>query len=122
MIETTGGAAIRIAIRLCAPSVTECGFRLNSLVGDPEARACLAGVEAGQQEVLKRIEERLGHPIKVVWRFTRSANVISAWANPSELETIRSVEGVASVTEETRNEPNGRAIRIPAPPHNKTSI
>lgn len=103
-------AAVRVAIRLNAPSLTESGFRLNSLAGDPEARACQERVKAEQDAVLERIEQRLGRPLEVVWRFTRSANVISAWAYSAELDSIRSVEGVAAVTQEMRCEPGRGAV------------
>lgn len=109
-IDVNRPSAVRLAIRLSAPSVTECGFRLNSLAGDPEARACRERVMAEQEEVLRRIEQRLGRPLEVVWRFTRSANVISAWASPAELDLIRSVEGVAGVTQEMRHETAGGAV------------
>jgi len=96
---------VRVAIALDKPSVAEAGYRVNNIANDPAAQAYRAELERYQAEITRRIEALTGEPLDVVWNITLTANVISANVRLSDMERIRTVEGVASVEQETLNEP-----------------
>lgn len=100
------GETVRVAIALEGASLAEAGFTSARTSGDPEAMAYQAELEERQNAVIAMIEEALGHPLRVVWRFTRNTNAISANVLPEEIEIIRGVEGVRSVTPERLNRPH----------------
>ncbi|MBQ2062246.1 MAG: hypothetical protein II458_06175 [Oscillospiraceae bacterium] len=111
---------VRVAILLASPSVTQAGFPLSSIVRDPEAKAYQEKLKSEQDEMIRRIEKRLGHSIEVKQRLIKSVNVISANVRPDDIEVIRSIDGVASVTEEMLNELTGRTT-IPGQPGGKAT-
>ena len=96
---------VRVAIALDKPSVAEAGYRVNNIANDPAAQAYRGELERYQAEITRRIEALTGEPLDVVWNITLTANVISANVRLSDMERIRTVEGVASVEQETLNEP-----------------
>ena len=112
---------VRVAIRLASPPLTQAGFRLNSIAKDPEAKAYQEKLRKEQDEMIRRIEETLGHPIAVMQRLTRSANVISANVRPSDIDVIRAMDGVLGVTEEILNEPTGMTPSVPTMPGRTTT-
>lgn len=121
VIQPTTGKMVRVAIRLAAPSVTGAGYSLGSITQNPEAQAYQDKLRQEQDEMIRRIEERIGHPIQVKQRMTLSTNVISANVYITDIELIRSMKGVISVTEETRHDPTGGATPSPAIPGNTAS-
>ena len=98
--EQLTGKTVRVAIHLTTPSVIGAGYKANNITKDPEAQAYQAGLKKEQEEITRRIEAIIGHPLDVVWNFTLSTNVISANVYPSEIEKILTVDGVESVSEE----------------------
>lgn len=121
VIKPVTGKTVRVAIRLAAPSVTGAGYSLGGIANDPEAQAYQARLREEQDEIIRQIEERLGHPIDVKQRLTLSTNVISANVYPDDIEAIRSMEGVVSITEEMRHDPTGSVTPRPATPGNTAS-
>ena len=103
------GPVVRAAIKLSAPSVTQAGYRMGSVAKDPDAKAYQEQLRREQEQMIRRIEERLGHSIEVKQRMTLTTNVISANVYLTDLDLIRSVDGVVSVSEETRHEPTAGA-------------
>ena len=104
---------VRVAIKLTTPSVTQMGYSLGTIASDPEAQAYQARLCEEQDEMIRRIEDCLGHPLDVRQRLTLSTNVISAEVYPMEIEMIRAMDGVKGVTEETRNDPTSGVSVIP---------
>ena len=104
---------VRVAIKLSAPSVTQAGYRLGSVAKNPDAKAYQEQLQEEQEKMIRRIEEQLGHPIEVKQRMTLTTNVISANVYPSDLDTLRAMDGVVSVTEETRHEPTAGVPTVP---------
>lgn len=98
---------VRVVIRLDKPSVAEAGYHIRSIATDPAAQAYRKELEQDQADVAHRIEEATGRPLDVVWNITLTANVISANVAPEDMELIRSVEGVVSVSEERLNQLHG---------------
>lgn len=109
---------VRVAIKLDNPSVTQAGYSLGTIASDPEGQAYQEQLRTEQDEMIRRIEEQLGHVLDVRQRLTMTTNVISANVYPDELDSIRAMEGVVSVTEETLHEPT---IGVPTVPGNTVS-
>ncbi len=107
---------VRVAIRLSSPSVTQAGYRLGSVTRDPAAKAYQQQLRAEQDEMIRRIEETLGRAIQVKQRLTLTTNVISANVREADMDVIRAMEGVVSVTEETRYELTDGAAPLPTRP------
>ena len=107
---------VRVAIQLAFPSVTQAGYRLGSVATDEAAKAYQKQVREEQEKMIRMIEETLGHPIAVKQRLTLTTNVISANVFPADIDAIRLVEGVVSVTEEIRHEITDGSTPLPAPP------
>ena len=98
-----GRKTVRIAIALYGDSLRKAGFGKTRISDDSDARAYRNGLEREQDEVISRIEACLGHPLYVRRRFTRNVNVISADVFVEEIDMIRSVRGVKSVSIEQLN-------------------
>ena len=62
--------------------------------------------ELSLDEGVALVEKALGHELDVVRRM-ETANAVSVWIAPGELETIRQLEGVRSAEEEILNSPGG---------------
>ena len=94
------------------------GFRSQSLRCSvfQSAKAYQKQVREEQEKMIRMIEETLGHPIAVKQRLTLTTNVISANVFPADIDAIRMVEGVVSVTEEIRHEITDGSTPLPAPP------
>ena len=64
-----------------------------------------AQLQSKQQTVAQPISRQLPQKLDVVWTLTLAANVISANVPYGQLDAIRSLPGIKSVTPETRYEP-----------------
>lgn len=101
---------IRMAIKLEMPSVAEKGYSIQGGIKDPAGLAYLAELEKEQDAVIARIEEAVGHPLDVVWRFTMTTNTLSVNVSAGDAAVIETVEGVASVTREGQNQLHGASV------------
>ena len=96
---------VRVSIVLEEPSVIEKGFDTQDLAENRQAVTYRSLLQNRQQAVAQAISRRLPQRLDVVWTLTLAANVISANVPYGQLDAIRSLPGVKSVTMETRYEP-----------------
>ena len=97
---------VRVSILLEEPSVIEKGFATQSMGENPSAMAYRAGLQSRQETVTQAISRKMPGKLDVVWHLTLAANLISANVPYGQLDTIRALPGVKSVTLETRYEPD----------------
>ena len=100
---------IRVTIKLETPSAAEKGYAIRGGIREPEGLAYLQELEAEQEAVIRRIEEALGRPLRVIHRFVLTTNALSVLIEAAEAERIRTVEGVKDVAAEGRCQPHGRS-------------
>lgn len=96
---------VRVSIVLEELSVIEKGFDIQDLAENRQAVTYRSMLQNRQQAVAQAISRRLPQRLDVVWTLTLAANVISANVPYGQLDAIRSLPGVKSVTMETRYEP-----------------
>ena len=97
--------SVRVSIVLEEPSVIEKGYATQNLAENRSAMAYRAQLQSRQQSVIQSISRALPQKLDVVWNLTLAANVISANVPYGQIDTIRALSGVKSVTLETRYDP-----------------
>ena len=97
--------SVRVSIVLEEPSVIEKGYAAQDIAENRSAMSYRAQLQSRQQTVAQAISRKLPQKLDVVWNLTLAANVISANVKYGQIDTIRALPGVKSVTLETRYEP-----------------
>lgn len=98
---------IRVSIVLEKKSTLEAGYTAQEVTDSAQAMSYRESLQA-QQETLSRKISRValdGQKLDVVWNLTLAANVISANVPYGAIEKIAAMDGVKSVVEEQRYEP-----------------
>ncbi len=98
---------VRVSIVLDADSVVEAGYAANAIAEDAEAADYRQQLSEQQQAVIADIQREAldGRELDVVWNLTLATNLISANVPRSALDEIAAMDGIKTVVEETRYEP-----------------
>lgn len=96
---------VRVSIVLEKKSTLEAGYSTQNIANNDAAMRYRSSLETLQTSVANRISKKLGETLDVVWNMTLAANIISANVAYGDIETIKSVTGVADVIIETQYEP-----------------
>lgn len=97
---------VRVSIVLEKPSTFEkVNYNTENLIENASAMTYRRSLEQDQAVLTAAASNALGHELHVVWNLTLAANLISATVQPEEVETLRSLPGVAQVVPEIRYEP-----------------
>ena len=98
---------VRVSIVLKKKSTLEAGYTAQEVTDSARAMSYRESLQA-QQETLSRKISRValdGQKLDVVWNLTLATNVISANVPYGAIEKIAAMDGVKSVVEEQRYEP-----------------
>ncbi len=98
---------VRVSIVLEKKSTLEAGYTAQEVTDSARAMSYRESLQA-QQETLSRKISRValdGQKLDVVWNLTLATNVISANVPYGAIEKIAAMDGVKSVVEEQRYEP-----------------
>ena len=98
--QTVSDEPLRVIIELEKPSLLALGYAAADVTDNAEAAACNEELKQYQAEVIAAIEADTGEPLDVVWRLTVVADLLSAWIQPAQMETVAAVPGVRSVQAE----------------------
>lgn len=98
---------VRVSIVLDTDSVVQAGYAANAIADTPAAADYRQQLAAQQEAVIADIQREAldGQTMEVVWNLTLATNLISAYVPRSALDEIAAMDGIRTVVEETRYEP-----------------
>ena len=127
MAQTTGAddpqpdmsETVRVSIELEKASTMDAGFALKGISADAAAMNYRDSLKHEQETVITSIERAVlkGRELDVVWNLTLAANVISANVPRGAIGKIAKLDGVRSVVEEQRYEPQVASVGGTYEPH-----
>ena len=97
---------VRVSILMEKASTIEAGYSIEDIAKNFAAMNYRSMVEKYQASIVSAIEKAIHKDLDVVWNLTLVTNIISAYVEYGQIETIKQTEGVKSVVIETRYEPD----------------
>ena len=97
---------VRVSIVLEEEATMAAGFTNEDIAeNDRKAAAYRQDLLDAQNALVRKIEAALGQELDVVWNLTLAANIISAWVEYGQIDTIAKIPGVKRVTMERTYQP-----------------
>jgi len=97
---------VRVSILMEKAGTIEAGYAIEDIARNRAAMNYRSKVEKDQAAVVSAIEKAIQKSLDIVWNLTLAANIVSAYVEFGEIETIEKTDGVKGVIIETRYEPD----------------
>ena len=97
---------VRVSILMEKAGTIEAGYSVEDIARNRAAMNYRSKVEKDQAAIVSAIEKAIKKSLDIVWNLTLAANIVSAYVEYGEIETIEQTDGVKGVVIETRYEPD----------------
>lgn len=98
------GDSVRVSI-VMKQEPTIALYSTEGIADDADAMSYRSSLEKGQNTVIRRISNKLGEDLNVVWQLTLAANIVSANVKYGQIDQIKAVAGVEDVVVERQYKP-----------------
>ena len=95
---------VRVSIVLDEDATLNAGFSASAYATNAEAKGYRDSLRQQQEEMTRRIEDRIGSPLNVKWNLTLAVNIISAELKYKDIVKVKEMDGIKDVFIENRYE------------------